>query len=106
MGRKVLEVQPGMPSQKLSQGVPLMSGRIIQQDDHRAPQMVQQLAEKPTNLLLPDIVEIELIVQTQALSSGTYGDSGNDRDLVAASLAMIMNRSTTLGRPRPNYVRD
>ena len=102
----MLEVQPGMSSQKLSQGAPLMGGRIIQQDDHRAAQMAQQLAEKPTNFLLPDIVEVELIIQTQALSSGTYGDSGNDRDLVAASLAMIVNRSTTLGRPSPDYVRD
>ena len=102
----MLEVQSGMTSQKLSQGMPLMGGRIIQQDDHRAAQMARQLAEKPTNLLLPDIVEIELIVQAQALSSGTYGDSGNDRDLVAASLAMILNRSTTLGRPRPDDVRD
>ena len=79
-----------------------LSSRTI----NRPAQMVQQLAEKPTNLLLPDIVEIKLIVQTQALSSRTYGDSGNDRDLVAASLAMIVNRSTTLERPRPDDVRD
>jgi len=43
--------------------------------------MAQQLAEKHANFLLPDIVEVKLIVQAQALSSGTYGDSGNDRDL-------------------------
>ena len=41
----MLEVQPGMSAQKLSQGLPLMGGRIIQQDDHRAAQMAQQLAE-------------------------------------------------------------
>ena len=45
-----------------------MSGRIIQQDDHRAAQMPQQLAQKEANLLLPNVIEVELIVQAQALS--------------------------------------
>ena len=102
----MFEVQPGMASQKLSQRAPLMGGRIIQQNDHRAAQMAQQLAEKQANFLLADIVEVKLIAQTQALSSGTYGDSGNDRDLVAASLAIVANRSTALWGPGPDYVRD
>jgi len=102
----VFDVEPGMSSQQLSQGPPLVGGRIIQQDDDRAAQMAQQLAEKQANFLLPDIVEVKLIVKAQALSAGTYRDSGNDRDLVAASLAMVMNRSTTLRGPRLGYVRD
>src|SRR5215469_5962823 len=95
-----------MSSEKLSQGLPPVGGRIIQQDDDPTAQIAQQLPEKPANFLLPDIVEVQLIVQTQLLSAGTYGDSGNDRDLVATSLAMIVNRSTTLRRPRPDDVRD
>jgi len=66
--------------------------------------MAQQLAEKHANLFLPDIVEIKLIVQTQALSSGAYGDSGNDRDLVSPSLAMIVNRSTSLRGPGLGHI--
>src|SRR5215467_8137511 len=95
-----------MSSQKLSQGPPLVGGRIIQQDDDRTAPMAQQLPEKQANFLLPDIVEVKLIVQTQVLSARTYGDSGNDRDLVAASLAMVVNRRTTLRGPRPDNVRD
>jgi hypothetical protein len=49
--------------EKLLQGLPLVGGRIIQKDDHRAPQMAQQPAEKHANLLLPDIVEVKVIVQ-------------------------------------------
>ena len=49
-----------------------MSGRIIQQDDHRAAQMPQQLAQKEANLLLPNVIEVELIVQAQALSVLSY----------------------------------
>ena len=102
----MLDVQSGMASQKFSQGLPLMGGRVIQEDNHRAAQMAQQLAEKHADFLLPDIVEVKLIVQAQALSSGTYGDSGNDRDLVSPSLAMIVNRGTPLRGPRLGYVRD
>ena len=48
-----------------------MGGRIIQQDDDPTAQMAQQLAEKQANFLLPDIVEVKLIVQTEVLSAGT-----------------------------------
>ena len=47
-----------------------MGGRIIQNHDHLAPQVAQQLAQKQANFFLPDVVEIELIVQTQALAAG------------------------------------
>ena len=50
----------------------MVGGRVVQQNDHRAAQMEQQLAQKQANLFLPDIVEVELIVQTQALSSRAY----------------------------------
>jgi hypothetical protein len=102
----MLGVESGMVSQKLSQGVPLMGGRVIQEDNHRAAQMAQQLAEKGANFLLSDIVEVQLIVQAQALSSGTDGDSGNDRDLVSAPLAMIVSRTTPFWGPPLGHVRD
>ena len=59
-----------------------MGGRMIQQHDHRAAQMPQQLAEKDANFLLPDVIEVKLIVQAQALSLRTYRNPGNDGDLV------------------------
>jgi len=68
--------------------------------------MAQQLAEKHANLLLPDIVEVKLIVQAQSLSLGAYGDSGNDRDLISPSLAVIVNRSASLWRPGLGYMRN
>ena len=64
-----------------------MSGRIIQQDDHRAAQMPQQLAQKEANLLLPNVIEVELIVQAQALS-------------------VIVNRRTALRGPTPGHMRN
>jgi hypothetical protein len=92
--------------QKLLEGLSLVGGGIIQEDDHRALQMAQQGAEKRANLLLPDVVEVKLIVQAQALSLGAYGNSGNDRDLVAPTLAVIVNRSTPLRRPGLGHIRN
>ena len=66
----MLDVQPGMSSQKLSQGPPLVGGRIIQQDDDRTAQMAQQFPEKPANFLLPDIVEVKLIVRPRCCRRG------------------------------------
>jgi hypothetical protein len=68
--------------------------------------MAQQGAEKGANLLLPDVVEVKLIVQAQALSLGAYGNSGNGRDLVAPTLTMIVNRSTPLRRPGLGHIRN
>ena len=42
----------------------------------------------------------ELTVATQALAAGACRDSGNDRDLVAPSLAMRVNQSTVFARTR------
>jgi hypothetical protein len=64
-----------MLSQKLLERLALVGGRIVQNHDHLAPQVAQQLAQKKAHFFLPDIVEIKLIVQTQALSSRAYGDS-------------------------------
>jgi hypothetical protein len=68
--------------------------------------MAQQPAQKQADLLLPDIVEVELVVQAQALSFGAYGDSANDRDLVSPSLAVVVNRSTALRGPGLGYLRN
>jgi len=102
----VLNVQASMLSQKLLERLALVGGRIVQNHDHLAPQVAQQLAQKQAHFFLPDIVEIKLIVQTQALSSRAYGDSRNDRDLVASPLTMIVNRGTALRGPGLGHIRN
>src|SRR5260370_2300356 len=92
--------------EKLLQGLSLVGGRIIQKDDHRAPQMAQQPAEKRANLLLPDIVEVKVIVQAQSLSFGAYRDSGNDRDIISPSLAVILHGSTSACGPSRGHMRS
>ncbi len=41
-----------------------MGGRMIQQHDHRAAQMPQQLAEKDADFLLPDVIEVSKVDST------------------------------------------
>src|ERR1019366_9763756 len=106
IGRKVLEMQAAMLSEKSLQRLSLVGGGVIQQDDHRAPQVAQQAAQKHADLLLPDIVEVQLVVQAQTLSFGAYRDSRNDRDLVASSLTVIVNRSAALRGPGLGYLRN
>lgn len=102
----MFDMQAAVLSQKLPERLSLVGGRIVQNHDHRAPQVAQQPAEKHAHFFLPDIVEVELIIQTEALASRTYRDSGNDRDLVAPSLAMIVNRSTALRGPGFGHIRN
>ena len=102
----MFDMQPAMLSQQLLERCSLMGGRIIQDHDHLAPQLAQQLAQKQANFFLPDVVEIELIVQTQALAAGAYGDSRNDRDLVAPSLTMIVDWGAALWGPGLGHIRN
>ena len=102
----MLDMQAASLAQQLLERRSLVGGRIVQNHDHLAPQVAQQLAQKHANFFLPDIVEIKLIVQTQALAAGAYGDSRNDRDLVASALTMIVNRSTALRGPGLGHIRN
>jgi len=102
----VLEMQAAMLSEQSLQRLSLVGGGVIQQDDHRAPQVAQQTAQKHADLLLPDIVEVELVVQAQTLLFGAYRDSRNDRDLVSSSLTVIVNRSAAWWRPGLGHMRN
>jgi len=100
---KVLDVQARVPTQEFPQRFTVVRGRIVQQDDDGTPEVSQELAEKPAHLFLADVVEVKQIVEAQVLSLGTHRDSGDDRDFVAASLAMTQQGGAALGRPGPDH---
>jgi hypothetical protein len=54
--RKVLDAQAAMLAEKLFQRRPFVRGRVIEQNDDRAAHMAQQLTQKHTDLILPDVV--------------------------------------------------
>jgi hypothetical protein len=80
-----------------------MGGGVIEQNNDRAAQVPQQLTEKHTDFLLPNVVEEEEIVETQALSLGTERNPRDHRDAVPSSLAVMMDRSLPFRRPGANH---
>ena len=100
----MFDMQAAVLSQELLERCSLVGGRIVQNHDHLAPQVAQRA--ETCKLLLARCCRIELIVQTQALAAGGYGDSRNDRDLVAPSLAMIVDWGTALRGPALGHIRN
>ena len=52
--------------------LPLVSGGIVQQNNDPASEMPQQLTQKTTDLVLPDVVKKEEIVEAQVVPRGTH----------------------------------
>ena len=52
--------------------LPLVSGGIVQQNNDPTPEMPQQLTQKTTDLVLPDVVKKEEIVEAQVVPRGTH----------------------------------
>jgi len=99
VGGKMLDVEARVLPKQVVERLPLVSGGIIQQRDDGTPQMPQQLAEKPADLLLPDVVEVEQIVEAQLMPPGAHRNPGNDGNLVPPPLAMTMEGSLALRGP-------
>jgi hypothetical protein len=83
----------------------VVSLRVIQDRDHGAAQVSQQIAEEEANLLVPNVVEVKLIEKVQVLAPGTDRHSRDDGDFVAA-VAVPVYRSLASGRPGLDHIRD
>ena len=102
----MLDAQAGMSLEEALERFPLVRGRIVQQHNDRSPEMPQQLTQESTDLLLPDVVKKEEIVEAQVMPPRAHRNSGNDGDLVAPSLAMAKNGSLALRSPGSDHVGD
>ena len=101
----MLDVKTGMPPLELRQRFSLVSSRVVQDRDHWAAQVAQQIAEEDANLVVPNVVEVKLVEKPQALAFGTDGDSRDDGDFVPA-VAVPVHRSLASWRPGLDYIRD
>ncbi len=70
VGGKMLDVKAGMSLEQVLERLPLVRGGVIQQNDDRAAQMPQQFTQKPADLLLPDVVKKEQIVEAKRCRRG------------------------------------
>jgi len=99
----MLEVQARVSAAERVERRAGVRGRVVEQDDDVAAQVTQQLAEKSTHFFLSDIVEEEQVVEAQVLALGTDGDSRDDGDFVAVSLAMMLQGRAPLGSPGADH---
>ena len=67
--------------------------------------MAQQIAEEDANLVVPNVVEVELVEKPQALALRTDGDSRDDGDFVPA-VTMSGHGSLASRRPGLDHIRD
>ncbi len=68
----MLDAEAGMLLEQALEWLPLVSGGIVQQNNDRASEMPQQLTQKTTDLILPDVVKKEEIVEAQVVPRGTH----------------------------------
>ena len=68
----MLDGEAGMLLEEFLEWLPLVSGGIVQQNNDPAPEMPQQLTQKTTDLVLPDVVKKEEIVEAQVVPRGTH----------------------------------
>ena len=71
----MLDAQAAMLAEKLFQRCSLVRRRVIQQNDDRPAQAAQQFTQKHTDLILPDIVMEQQVVEAKTMPPGAYGNS-------------------------------
>ena len=101
----MFDVKTGMAALEFRQRFSVVGLRVVQDGDHRAAQVPQQIAKEHAQLLVPDIVEVKLVEKAQMLALRADGDSRDDGDFVP-SVAMPMHRSVASRCPGLNDIRD
>jgi len=105
VGREVREAKPRVTAAQHAKRFPLVGPGVVQEDDHRSPQMPQQVAEELADFRLADVGRVKAVVESEPSALGTHRDRRDHRDLVPA-VAVTMEWRLTPGRPGPQDGRD
>ena len=62
----MLDVETGVLAPEFAQRFPLVGSGVVQECNHGTPQVSQQMPKEHTHLLLPYVLEVELVVEAQA----------------------------------------
>ena len=101
----MLDVQAGMAALEFRQRFSVVGLRVVQDGDHWAAQVPQQIAKEHANLIVPNVVEVKLVEKPQALALGADGDSRDDGDFVTA-ITVPVHRSLAARRPGLDHIRN
>ena len=94
-----------MPALELRQRFSMVRLRVVQNGNHAPAQVPQQVAEENTNPSVPNVVEVKLVEQAQALALRADGDSRDDGDFVAA-VTVPMHGGLASRCPGFDHIRD
>jgi hypothetical protein len=95
----MLDLETPVLSEKFLEWLSLLGGGVVHENDDRAAQVPQQLTQKDTDFFLCDVVIEEQVIQTQMMSLGAQGNSGDYRNFLAAALTMMWEGSRAPRRP-------
>ena len=84
VGRKELEVEPRVAATQLPNRFALVDRSIVEERDHVAPQVVQQVAEEVADVGLADIVAMATEVKSHSPAHGADREPGNDGQTIVA----------------------
>jgi hypothetical protein len=102
IGGKAFDVKSWMAfEQTIQSGTAMNTATIPKQNDMTA-QVAQQELEKGGHLEMPDVGEVEVAVEAEALAARTHRHSGDRRDLVVF-LPVIEERRPSSRRPGPAH---
>ena len=87
------------------QPLAFVSSRIVQQYDHLAAQMPEQVAQEKANFLLRNIVVEQEVIEAQLLPLWADRNTRDDRHLIPPT-GMAMNGSLADRGPGLGYIRD
>jgi len=82
VGRKEGHVQPWERATEGANDLATVDAAVVPQDEHRPPQMTEQVAEEGTDLGVVDVGGVELVVEAHVLAPRTDRHAGDDGDLV------------------------
>ena len=94
-----------MPAKQLTQRRPLVGLRIVEQDDERSSEMAQQMSKEGADSPTSDVIQAELIVEPEPLTSRADGDRRDDRYAIV-TVPMMVDGSVPPWCPGAQQIRD
>jgi len=74
---------------EVSQGGSLVNGAVVLQNNNMSGKMLEKIAQEPAHFFLPDVFQVQSVVQAEAFALRTDRNRRNHRDTIA--LLMVAN---------------
>jgi hypothetical protein len=103
--REIFQVQALIFSEEFPDHHSLVGRAIVPDNNNRAAQMPQKIAEEAANLFLGDVFPAEVEIKSQSFPMGADGNAGDDRKAIM-ELMVMMNGGSSPGRPSLAQGRD